>query len=207
MKTSKQDDAFLIQRITDAQADALGELYDRYNHLVFSVACAILGDRAVAEEVTLDVFVRVWRSAGTYRAELGRVDTWLVAITRHHAIDTLRWQNSRADMHSVQLNEAFVPDGSEMRGPEEDAQTSIQREVVQRAVAQLPHDQRESLILAYFRGYTHQEIAEFLNQPLGTVKTRIRLAMQKLRQILEADQTTDTSGDPSDSYPIVKKER
>jgi RNA polymerase sigma-70 factor (ECF subfamily) len=207
MKTSKQDDVFLIQRIAQAQADALSQLYDRYNRLVFSVACAILNDRAVAEEVTLDVFVRVWRNAGTYRAELGRVDTWLVAITRHHAIDTLRWQNSRVDAHSLQLDDAFTSDNSEIREPEEGAHISIQREAIRGAVAQLPQDQREAVTLAYFRGYTHQEIAEFLGQPLGTVKTRIRLAMHKLRQMLEGEHNSDTSGAASDSYSIDKKER
>jgi RNA polymerase sigma-70 factor (ECF subfamily) len=185
MKELKPDDALLIRLIAGAQTDALSELYDRYNRLVFSVAVSILGDRAVAEDATLDVFVRVWRGAGTYRPELGKVRTWLVAITRHHTIDILRWQNSRPDASSLHLNDMFVPNGSTIRDPEESAEISLQRELIRTAVAQLPEDQKQAITLAFFRGHTHQQIAEILGQPLGTIKTRIRLAMQKLRQMLE----------------------
>jgi RNA polymerase sigma-70 factor (ECF subfamily) len=193
MKEPNPDDAVLIRLIVGAQTDALSELYDRYNRLVFSVAVSILGDRAVAEEATLDVFVRVWRGAGTYRPELGKVRTWLVAITRHHAIDILRWQNSRPDANSLRLNDMFVPNESAIRDPEESAEISLQRELIRTAVAQLPEDQKQAITLAFFRGHTHQQIAEILGQPLGTIKTRIRLAMQKLRQMLEDEMSPDKS--------------
>ena len=207
VKASRSDDASLIRLIAGAQADALGELYDRYNRLVFSVAFAILDDRAAAEEVTLDVFVRVWRAAGTYRPELGKVGAWLIAITRHHAIDILRWQNSRLDSKSLRLNDMSIPNGrSPARDPEEGAEISIQRERIRGAVAQLPEDQRQAVIFAYFRGYTHRQIADILRQPLGTVKTRIRLAMQKLRQTLEGEGSPDTSENTSNAYSIDKKE-
>jgi len=206
MKELQPDDASLIKLIAGAQSDALGELYDRYNRLVFSVAFSILGDHAVAEEVTLDVFVHVWRGAGTYRPELGKVRTWLVAITRHHTIDILRWQNSRPDVNSLRLDELHISAGSAVRDPEENAEISLQREFIRAAVAQLPEDQQKAITLAYFRGYSHQQIAEILKQPLGTIKTRIRLAMQKLRQTLNGEQLLDTSEDTSNAYPIDKKE-
>jgi RNA polymerase sigma-70 factor, ECF subfamily len=196
MKLESSDDARLIKLIADANADAIKELYDRYNRLVFSVAIAIVGDRAVAEEVTLDVFVRVWRGARTYRPERAKVSTWLLAITRHHAIDILRWQNSRPDDKSLNLNDALLQNQSAAPGPETDVEISLQRERIREAIARLPAEQRQVLILAYFKGYTHQQIAEILEQPLGTIKTRMRLAMQKLRRmILEDDEVHDKSED------------
>ena len=206
MKQSNPDDATLIKSIARAQAEALSELYDRYNRLVFSVAFAILGDHATADEVTLDVFVRVWRNAGSYRPELGKVSTWLVAITRHHAVDVLRWHNSRPDSNSQHWEDIFVVGNHATREPEEKTEQTLQRENIRKAVAQLPEDQRQALVLAYFRGYTHEQIAENLKQPLGTIKTRIRLAMQKLRQFLEGERS-DTSDDPSDTYHLNQKER
>jgi RNA polymerase sigma-70 factor (ECF subfamily) len=148
----------------------------------------MVGDRATAEEITLDVFTRVWEKAATYRAEQARVNTWLTGITRNHSIDVLRRRGSRPDQYSLswaELSPGAVPGGS---NPEEVTQLSLQRARVRAAIAQLPADQRQALALAYFKGYTHRQIAEALDQPLGTVKTRINLAMQKLRQILQDEQ-------------------
>ena len=195
MKLESTDDAFLIKLIAEARTDAVRELYDRYNRLVFSVALAILGDRSVAEEVTLDVFVQVWRGAKSYRSDRAKVSTWLVAITRHHAIDILRWHNSRPDMKSVSLSDKLLSTRSAIPDPEAQAEFSSQREQIRKAVAQLPADQRQALVLAFFKGYTHQEIAELLEQPLGTIKTRIRLAMHKLRKMLLEEQPSDKSED------------
>jgi RNA polymerase sigma-70 factor (ECF subfamily) len=187
MKELKPDDASLIALIAKAQTDALNRLYDRYNRLVFSVALAMLGDHAVAEEVTLDVFVQVWQRASTYRPEQAKVRTWLIAITRHHAIDILRMQKSRVEENIVNWDEVSLQNGPPAHGLEENVQISLQRKHVREALADLPADQREALVLAYFRGYTQSQIAEALKQPLGTIKTRIRLAMQKLKKLLEED--------------------
>jgi RNA polymerase sigma-70 factor, ECF subfamily len=192
MKLDGVDDITLVKLIAAAHTDAIQELYDRYNRLVFSVALAVLGDRAVAEEATLDVFVRVWQGAKTYRPERAKVNTWLVAITRHHAIDILRWQNSRPDVKSLSLNNLPLSNGPVVPDTEARVEISLQRARVRSAVAQLPAEQRQALVLAYFKGYTHQQIAEVLKQPLGTIKTRIRLAMQKLRERL-LDEDSDTS--------------
>jgi RNA polymerase sigma-70 factor (ECF subfamily) len=183
----KPDDASLIEQIARARKDALSELYDRYNRLVFSVAYAILGDRAIAEEVTLDVFVRVWQRAKTYQPERAKVSTWLVAITRHHAIDILRRKKSHPEESSLDWDIASLQNGFALHNPEEDTNLALQQERVREALTQLPAEQRQALVLAYFKGYSHTQIAEALKQPLGTVKTRIRLAMQKLRQLLKED--------------------
>ena len=181
------DDAVLIARVAESRTDALDQLYDRYNHLVFSVALAIVGDRAAAEEITLDVFVQVWRRAESYRPDQAKVRTWLIAITRHHAIDILRLQKSRPEARTMNWEDVSTADGPTPHGLEEQMQQSMQRERVRKMLAELPAEQREALILAYFKGYTQAQIAEALQQPLGTIKTRIRLAMQKLKQWLEED--------------------
>ena len=187
MKKTITDDAQLIRLITKAQDDALNELYDRYNRLVFSVAIAIVGDRSVAEEITLDVFVQVWKHAATYQPDLAKVSTWLIAITRHHAIDILRWQKSRPEADPLSWDGISLQNGPAMHNLEEHVEVNLQRKQVREALAELPDDQRKALVLAYFKGYTQHEISERLGQPLGTIKTRIRLAMQKLRKLLEED--------------------
>jgi RNA polymerase sigma-70 factor (ECF subfamily) len=187
MKALTPDDVTLIALIAQARNEALSQLYDRYNRLVFSIAFAIVGDYAIAEEITLDVFVHVWQRAATYRADRGKVSTWLIAITRHHAIDILRWNRSRSEANNFKWNEILAQDGPAAHQMEDQVEISLQRERIRNALAELPADQRQALALAYFKGYTHPEIAEILKQPLGTIKTRIRLAMQKLRQMLKED--------------------
>ena len=194
MKFEKSDDASLMRSIAREETRALEELYDRYNRFVFSVALAVVGDRSVAEEVTLDVFVQVWRSAATYRAERAKVSTWLAAITRHHAIDVLRWQRSRLDQKSLYLSDLPLQKESDLSDPQEDAEANLHRARIRQAVARLPAEQQEALLLAYFKGYSHREISELLEEPLGTIKTRIRLAMQKLRdRLIEDPQPSDKS--------------
>ena len=182
--SSPPDDIALIAQITQSQPEAVGKLYDRYNRLVFSVALGVVNDRALAEEITLDVFMHVWRRAGTYRADRGKVSTWLVAITRNHSIDILRWYKAHPEADG--LNWEDFGTQAELGGHviEENLELSGEREQVHHALAQLPIEQRQALMLAYFRGLSHQQIAQTLDQPLGTVKTRIRLAMQKLRNLL-----------------------
>lgn len=197
------DDATLIRLVSLAEIEAFGELYDRYNRLVFSIALAIVGERALAAEIVLDVFTNVWQRAGMYRAEQAQVGTWLTAIARHYAIDVLRRQKSRPEKHSVSWDEMYAQAASDDRGIEERVDLSMQRERIRTAVVQLPVEQQQALILAYFKGYTHHQIAEALRQPLGTVKTRIRLAVQKLRHMLQEEQPfLDKSESPPNTYRI-----
>jgi RNA polymerase sigma-70 factor (ECF subfamily) len=182
------DDATLLGLIARSHADALSELYDRYSRLVFSLAVGLVGDHATAEEITLDVFARVWDRAATYRPEQAKVSTWLTSIARYRSIDELRRRGARSESHSVPLAEVSSEAIPWVDSPEQAAELALQQQRVRAALADLPLDQREALGLAYFKGYTHREIAEALGQPLGTVKTRIRLAMQKLRQALLDEQ-------------------
>ncbi len=180
MDYSTLDDAALLVRVVRADPDALNALYDRYHRLVFSLALQVVFDRVTAEEVTLDVFMRLWQRAETYRPDQGRVSTWLSRITRNRSIDLLRQRQTRPEHESLCWAE-HSPSGE---GPEETFEQRMRQDRVRMAVAQLPPEQQQVLALAFFRGYTHRQIAELLNQPLGTVKTRLRLAMQKLRQVL-----------------------
>ena len=184
MEYSTLNDETLVRLAASADQDALGELYDRYSRLVFSLALNIVGNYAAAEEITLDVFVRVWEKADTYRPDQAKVSTWLTSIARYRSIDVLRRQGSRPEQHSVGWAEVASSDMPSTDGPEVATERALERQRVQAAIAELPPDQKQVLALAYFMGYTHREIAEALDQPLGTVKTRIRLAMHKLRQML-----------------------
>lgn len=199
MADTKHDDLTLVRLIAEGETAALSELYDRYNRLIFSIALAVVGDEATAAEITLDVFTRVWQRAASYRPEQARVTTWLTAITRYHAIDVLRRQNVRPEAHSLSLDGLLPqPTAGDLEG---DVELALQRQRVQAAVAQLPADQQEVLALAYFKGYSHQQIANLLKQPLGTVKTRIRSAMQKLRHLLaEEVMPPDKSATASPTY-------
>jgi RNA polymerase sigma-70 factor (ECF subfamily) len=203
---AKYDDEKLIRLITQLREEALAQLYDRYNRLVFSLALAIVNDRATAEEITLDVFMRVWQKADSYRSDQAKVSTWLTHIARHHAIDVLRRRSVRPDQYAVEWEDAIPDHVSPEHNPQEFAEISQQRERVQAALAQLPADQRQALTLAYFNGYTQRQIAEVLKQPLGTIKTRLRLAMQKLRDFLRDEQNAEKKSVKAQSAYNIKEE-
>lgn len=190
MDFNKFDDESLIRLIAKSQDDALGELYDRYNRLVYGMAFNAVGDQALAEEITQDVFMRIWNKADTYQAEQGKVINWIAGIARNRAIDVFRHQKSRLDGSSLSLEEMPFFDLPDSLNVEGEVESRFKKLRVQQALFLLPKEQREALAMAYFRGYTHEEAAEALGQPLGTVKTRIRLGMQKLRQLLEEEQTS-----------------
>ena len=183
MELTTLDDAALMLLIARSNSAALGQLYDRYGRLVFSVAYHVVGDSETAEEITQDVFVRVWEGAASYRAELAKVSTWLVGITRHRAIDELRRRGVRVEKDQVPWPEESEGSLPVLDGPENRVEASLQQQAVRRAIAALPQDQQRVLSLAFLKGLSHSEIAESLGEPLGTVKSRIRLAMQKLRDI------------------------
>ena len=207
MKFDRADDTSLLKQIANGQHAAIEALYDRYHRLVFSVALAVVGDSLVAEEVTLDVFVHVWRGAKTYDPVRAKVSTWLAAIARHHAIDVLRWQRSRVDAQSLYLDDMPWQSDPGFPDVEEQSELSLQKKRIQDALNGLPEDQRQALKLAFFKGYSHQEIADSLRQPLGTVKTRIRLGMQKLRRTLAGErEPSDTSKRDETAYSRSRKE-
>jgi len=176
----------LVEAVAGGDSGALAELYDRAGRLVFALTSRLLGDPSSAEEVTLDVFLRVWRRADSFDPRRGSVSAWLLAMARSRALDRLRSVNARGRRETPLSGElaARLGEPSESGG----IQAEIARErrtAVQRALAELPEPQRRAVVLAYFPGLTHVEIAERLGEPLGTVKTRIRLGMKKLRGLLE----------------------
>ncbi len=187
MKLTLLDDGILLNLISHAQEDALSELYDRYSALIYSVAMNTLSDQALAEEITQDVFVRVWERAGTYRNEQGSVATWLASIARNRAIDIFRQNRARHTNLNTSWEAAENLDLPASQNVEEEVDLAQRVQYVRWAVAQLPEEQRSALSLAYFQGLTHPEIAQKLGEPLGTVKTRIRLAMEKLRVLLQVE--------------------
>jgi RNA polymerase sigma-70 factor, ECF subfamily len=178
-------DESLLRLIVHARPEALSELYDRYGRLVFSIALNTVGDPASAEEITQDVFLRVWqRGAAQYRTEAAKVSTWLSAIARHRAIDWLRRQGARPEGQSVAWADVSPEEEPVAEGAEQAAELAMQRQQVRAAVTQLPEEQQRVLALAYFQGLSQSDIAETLHLPLGTVKTQLRLAMDKLRGML-----------------------
>ncbi len=178
------DDHALITLVQREDAAALSELYDRYGRLVFSLARQIVGDAASAEEITQDVFVRVWEKAISYDGNRAQVSTWITRIARNRSIDVLRHRQARADFQTMDWEDMRTGMISEETNPEKMTFYALRRQQVLAALRQLPESQRQALFLAYFYGMSQREIAEHLNQPLGTVKTRIRLGMQKLRTLL-----------------------
>lgn len=207
MKSSEDyaldSDEKLVSLIAQAREQALAQLYERYNRLIFSLALAIVNDRETAEEITLDVFMRVWQKAWTYRPEQAKVSTWLTHIARHHSIDVLRRRAARLDQSAVHWEDAIRNVESSQPSPQESAELSLRRARIQAALARLPAEQKQALFLAYFGGYTQSQIAEILAQPLGTIKTRLRLAMQKLREFLKEEQGyKDKSVTPHSAYNI-----
>ena len=184
--TSPDDlsDQTLITRIAAGDERAIEVFYERYKRLVFGLTLHILRDAGLAEEVTLDVFLKVWAQASGFRAERASVKTWLVSIARHAAIDRLRRLSSRLDQYVPQWADDVLetlPDDCNVEGEVQEREI---RQKVQTAIKSLPVEFRQALALAYFQGLSHSEISRKLNQPLGTVKSRIRSAMIKLRELL-----------------------
>lgn len=191
MDYKKLNDQALIRLIARSQENALSELYDRYSRLVYSMALNAVRDPGVAEEITQDVFIRIWDHAGTYQSDKAKVVTWMASMTRYRSIDVIRRQQVRPEGHNVSWDIESVTQEMDPVDVEQEVEISQKRHRVRQAISLLPKEQRQALAYAYFRGYTHREIAEVLDEPLGTVKTRIRLAMQKLRQLLEQEESPD----------------
>ena len=165
---------------------ALEQLYDRYSALVFSVSLRVLADRQLAEDVTQEVFLRLWRRPESYDPARGRLLSWLMSVTRNRAIDERRRLTRRT--RTEDQSDEPTADLREMDGrddPQLAASLADVRRAVRTAMDSLPPAQRRVIELAYFAGLTQTEIAERTGVPLGTVKTRVRLAMRKLRDTLD----------------------
>ena len=173
-----------IKRTATGEEQALATFYDQTSHLVYGLALRILEDTADAEEVTLDVYTQVWRSARDFDPRRGNATAWLIMLTRSRAIDRLRSSAGRKEREEPLEWVPDIPSSAEC--PEQASVLSQRQRWVRAALEALPPEQREAIELAFFSGLSHAELAAKLGQPLGTVKTRIRLGMMKLRELLAA---------------------
>ena len=181
---SALDDEELVSLIGARDRLALEEFYARYSSPVFSMAMQMLGDAGASEEVTQDAFFNVWRRAASYRSDRGKVSTWLFSIAHHRVIDETRRRRRHEESqspHDVQLlaeqtDEAGDPSGFVIK--------QMRRSKIKEALSSLRPEQRDVVVFAYYGGLTQSEIAEKLDQPLGTVKTRMRLGLRALKEVM-----------------------
>jgi len=189
MSPANESDRRLLERMARGDEQALAALYDRFGAALYGVAFRISGERADADEIVLDAFQQAWREATRFREERGSVAAWLTMICRSRALDLVR-SRVRRD-RAVTRAESATPDTVPAmgRGPAPTSgvtEAAEQSEIVAAAMQQLAPPQRQAIELAFFEGLSHSEIAERLSEPLGTIKTRVRLGMGKLRDALRS---------------------
>jgi RNA polymerase sigma-70 factor, ECF subfamily len=176
-------DEDLMPLVETGDAEAFATLYDRHGRMAYSLAYRIMGEKQEAEDVVQEAFIKVWRSAGGYRVGRGSVRTWILSIVHNRGIDQIRSHARRGRMQGKV--EASAPK-SEPSEAFAETWKNTQQEQVREALNTLPPEQLKILELAYFSGHTHVEIAERLDLPLGTVKGRMRLGLQKIRGFFQA---------------------
>ncbi len=172
-----RNDAGLIRRVADGDETALAILYDRYAGIVYSVAARILNDVGAAEEILQDIFHQLWLTASNFDLARGTLPGWLLVTARNRAIDRLR-RRQPGDRQALQENLIPFPFNLESSVAQNELMAKVKA-----VVAEMPGPQRQALELAYFEGLTHSEIAERTGEPLGTIKTRLRTALQTLRRV------------------------
>ncbi len=202
-----RDDAALVRAVAGGSHDALAALYDRHGDAVFAAACRLTSDRGMAEEVVQETFLALWNRAETFDPELGSLAAWLHTIARNRTVDRLRAAGRRpgltplsavaggsstddpdADaLDRVMAAGTIVAGGAPERSPEGSAALTELRQALQAALAGMPEDERTVIVLAYGEDLTQSEIAERLGWPLGTVKTRTRRGLARLREVFAAD--------------------
>lgn len=182
---SNSDLNSLLAEIAAGSQQAMTSIYDRSNKVVFGLLLRILNDHATAEEVLLDVYMQIWRQAKTYDVNRGSPLAWILTIARSRAIDRLR--SNRSEWQRRDSFDGLAERTRDKHDVEKAAEISEIRHLMRRALETLPDEQREVIEFAYYAGLSQSEIALKLNQPLGTVKTRTRLGMMKLREVLQAN--------------------
>jgi RNA polymerase sigma-70 factor (ECF subfamily) len=178
---AEQTDAALIAAIQERDVHALEMLYDRHRVLAYSLALRSLGNPTDAEDVVQEAFLNIWRAAGTYRPDRSTARSWILSVVHHRAIDKLRSRKSR--VQPVALDEGMqIPDSADVW---REVSSKLSSDNVRRALRNLPDEQRRTIELAYFEGYTHVQISELMEVPLGTVKGRMRIGLHKLKSLLD----------------------
>lgn len=175
-------DERVIDLIAQASPEGIEMLYDRYGRLAYTLALRVLGDAAAAEDVVQEAFLAVWRRAASYRPERGSLRTWVCSIVHHRAIDRLRGRSGRARL-DLSLDKA--PPDVALSDTWETVAADLERDHIRRALGELPDEQRRTIELAYYAGYSQSEISSLMSVPLGTVKGRTRMALRRLRSSLE----------------------
>ena len=178
MPQQHSNDANIVARLVGGDKEGLVCLYDEYAGLIYGIALRVLRNTAAAEDVVQEVFLQLWRNPASFDPKRGRLAPWLAVITRHKAVDSLRKLKFEADSSEARLSDA--------RAPEASVHCSADGDRAKKLMAQLPAEQRQVLELAFLDGLTHVEIAARVSQPLGTVKSRIRLGLLSLRKGLSA---------------------
>ncbi len=173
---TESESGALLARVRAGDQAAMGQLYDRYSNVVYSVALRVLADTAAAEDVLQDIFMQLWRNPTTFDSSRGNIAAWLSVVARHRAIDVLRKRRPETDIEDVILASDASLDS------EVDRRTFAGK--VRSVLAGLPGEQRGAVEMAFFDGLTHTEIAEKTGEPLGTIKTRIRTAIISLRKAM-----------------------
>ncbi len=177
-----------MHRIQQREQAALVALYRRYGSLVYSLALRVLRQQSLAEEITQDVFIKVWQQADRWNPALGQLSSWLLTITRNAAIDRLRKEQRRPLKDATSLdNVSHLLEGGEPF----DNELWHDGQLLRSLMEQLPAEQRQVIELAFFYGLTHSQMAQQLDLPLGTVKTRVRLALSKLRALWQTAHEDD----------------
>ena len=179
-------DLELLEHISNQDRDALATLYERFGRRVFSLAVRILSDSVSAEEVTQDVFMSVWRRGATYVSKKGKFTTWLFSITHNRTIDELRKRRRDLSRTNDDIDDHLNLKSGDV-SPADATVAQSEYAKIRAAMEDLPEEQKNVVELSYFKGLTQTEIAEKTGQPLGTVKTRMRLALKKLRKALSAE--------------------
>ena len=180
------NDETLLTRIARSDLGAFEAVYDRYSGPVYSLAWSLLRDAHVAQEITQDVFLAIWRGAGAFDVGRGSARSWILSLAHHKSVDAIRrWRRPIA----APLSEGITDDVDVV----EEAIRKVESAGVQDALRTLSPDQREAIVLAYYGGYTQREIADRLRTPLGTIKTRIRDGLLRLRGVLGAGAGKETS--------------
>ena len=177
-------DEDLMSLMEGGDEEAFAALYDRHSRAAYSLSYRMMGDRQAAEDLTQDAFLKVWRSAGGYRSERGSVRTWILSIAHNRGIDQLRSLASRR-----RTQDRVEQSAPRSQPSEAFAETwrNRQREQIREALSTLPEEQLKILELAYFSGYTHVEISNLMDLPLGTVKGRMRLGLKKIREYFDQE--------------------